>query len=88
MDIATITEFVSTVGFPIACVIALGFFVFIIYKRSEQREDKLMEEIAQTRVVNAQAIETITKFANSIDVIKTDITEIKNDITILTAKVE
>jgi hypothetical protein len=88
MDIAAITELITTVGFPIACVIALGVFVFIIYKRSEEREDKLMEEIAQTRIVNAQAIETISKFANSIDVIKTDITEIKNDITILAGKIE
>lgn len=88
MDIAMITELITALGFPIVCVIVLGMFVYKIYQRSEQREDRLMEEIAETRLVNTQAIETITKFASSIDVIKTDITEIKNDITILTSKVE
>ena len=88
MDISVITELITALGFPIACVIALGVFVYKIYQRSEIREDKLMDEIAETRAVNAQAIETISKFAGSIDTIKNDIGEIKNDITVLTAKIE
>lgn len=47
-----------------------------------------MEEIRETRKVNAQAIETITKYADSIETIKSDIGEIKTDITILAAKVD
>ena len=83
MDIAMITELISTLGFPMACVIAMGFFIYKIYKKSEDREDKLMLEIEENRKINADAIATIGKYASSIDEIKHDISEIKNDITII-----
>ena len=70
-------EVISTLGFPIACVIALGAFILKIYKRSEDREDRLMEENKETRAVNAKAIETIAKYAEEINVIKEDIKDIK-----------
>lgn len=89
MEIITFfVELIPTVGFPIACVIALGIFVFKIYKRSEIREDQLMVELTETRKVNAQAIETITKYADSLETMKNDISEIKTDMTILTSKIE
>ena len=83
MDIAMITELISTLGFPIACVVAMGFFIYKIYKKSEDREDKLMLEIEENRRINADAIATIGKYATSIDTIKEDIKEIKTDITII-----
>jgi chromosome segregation ATPase len=86
MDIAVIIELVSTVGFPIAAVLALGAFILRIYKKSEQREDVLMEEVKQTREVNAQAIETIAHYAEKLDTIQSDIKDIKTDITIIKAK--
>jgi hypothetical protein len=63
-------EIISTLGFPIAVSVALAAFVFVIYKQSVKREDQLM-------TVNAQAIETIGKYANEINVIKEDIKDIK-----------
>jgi preprotein translocase subunit YajC len=83
--LTTLLSAIPTVGFPIAMAIAMGVFIYRIYKRSEQREDILMEEIQKTREVNAQAIETITKYADSITTIENDISEIKTDITILRA---
>ena len=83
MDVATIVELITNLGFPIACVIALGAFVLKIYKKSEDREDKLMLEIEENRKINADAIATIGKYASSIDEIKHDISEIKSDITII-----
>lgn len=89
MEVLTLLlEAIPTVGFPIVCVIALAIFIVKIYKASEVREEKLMKEITETRKVNAQAIETITKYADSIETIKSDISEIKTDMTILTAKVD
>ena len=89
MEIFTlIIEAITTVGFPIALAIAMAVFIFKIYKASENRENKLITEIQEIREVNAQAIETIAKFAGSLDTIKSDISEIKTDITILAAKVE
>lgn len=82
MDFATISEIITTLGFPIACCIALGAFIWKIYKRSEQREDTLMNEIAETRLVNAQAIETLTKYADNFEALKADVEQIKTDISI------
>jgi hypothetical protein len=83
MDVATIVELITNLGFPIACVIALGAFVLKIYKKSEDREDKLMFEIEENRKINADAIATIGKYASSIDEIKHDISEIKTDINVI-----
>lgn len=88
MELATIIEFISTVGFPVACVIGLGWFIFHIYKDSIKRENALMEEIKQTRAVNNKAIETIAQYAEELGAIKTDISDIKSDITIIMAKQE
>ena len=88
MDLTTFTDFITTLGFPIACVIALGFFVFKIYTQSVEREGKLMVEIAENRKVNEKAIDTIAHYAEKLETIQEDIKEIKTDITILTAKAE
>lgn len=79
-------ELITTVGFPIACVIAMGLFIYNIYKKSEDREDKLMYEIQKTREVNAQAIETIAHYAEKLDTIQEDIKDIKQEVTLLAAK--
>lgn len=83
MDVATIVELITNLGFPMACVIAMGAFILKIYKKSEEREDKLMSEIEENRKINADAIATIGKYAGSIDEIKHDISEIKNDINVI-----
>ena len=86
MEITMITELVATMGFPIVAVIALGWFIWQVYKASEEREDKLMDEISETRAVNAQAISTIAKFADKIETIQGDIESIKEDISIIREK--
>ena len=86
--LAFLVESIPTLGFPIVCVVGMGMFIWKMYKASETREEKLMKEITETHKVNAQAIETITKYADSIETIKSDIGEIKTDITILTAQVD
>lgn len=80
MEMATIVELISTLGFPIACVLALGFFVWKIYKQSVEREKTLMNEIAENRAVNAKAIETIALYAERLTHIEGNIEEIKADV--------
>lgn len=99
---------ISTLGFPIACVLAMGVFIFRIYQdmkaeketareeskanmeqvqaRCKEREDKLYTELAKSQEVNREAIETIAKYAEKLDVIQKDIGEIKTDITIIKAQ--
>ena len=94
-------EIISTLGFPIACVIAMGAFIFHIYKqttkenadnmakvqaRCKEREDKLYDELAKCREVNSKAIETIAQYATKIDDIQKDVSEIKTDVAIIKAQ--
>jgi chromosome segregation ATPase len=81
MEIGVIVELISTLGFPVALVIAMGFFIFRLWKQSVEREKALMAEITENRIVNAKAIETITLYAERLGHIETDLTDIKNDVT-------
>ena len=71
-------EVIGTLGFPIACVMALGFFVWNIYKQSVVREDKLMAEITENRLVNTKFAEIIAGYEITLGEIKTDVKEIKD----------
>ena len=101
MDLTIFLETIANFGFPIACVVALGAFVFHIYKnttkenaanmaavqaRCKEREEILYNEIAQNRVVNEKAIETIAQYAERLETIQSDIKDIKTDITVIMAK--
>lgn len=87
MDILQIiTELISTLGFPIAAVVAMGLFIYKIYQKSEEREDKLLIEIEENRKINADAIATIGKYAASLTTIEEDIKEIKTDLDIIMGK--
>ena len=78
MEMATIIEVIGTLGFPIACVLALGFFVYKLWQQSVTREEKLMEEITENRVVNTKFAEIIAKYDITLDEMKTDIKDIKD----------
>ena len=87
MEMASWVEIISTLGFPIACVLALGFFVWVIYKQSVTREEKLMNEIAENRKVNEKAIETIAQYAERLTHIEDKISEIKDDVVLIKQKI-
>lgn len=78
------TQIISTVGFPIACVIALGYFVYIVYQKTtsenEKREEKLYEVIGAAQANNERLAETNREFVAVLETYKTDITDIKHDI--------
>lgn len=101
MDMQALTTFVSNVGFPIACAIGMAWFIYQVFKktteesarniekmqeRCKEREDKLYKEIEINRDINNKAIETIAKYAERLDTIQSDISDIKTDITIIMAK--
>ena len=88
MELGMIKELITSLGLPIALVIAMGYFIFHIYNQSVIRENELMAEIKANREVNAKAIDTIAHYSEKLDTIQHDINEIKTDITILTAKGE
>ena len=85
-NVTMMTELVSTLGFPIALVIAMGFFIWQLWKQSVAREEKLMSELTECRLVNTQAITTIAQYAEKLETIQKDVTEIKIDMSVIISK--
>lgn len=92
MDLDAILNVISSVGFPIACAIALGIFIWKItitmITNQKEREDKLYDELAECRVINEKAITTIAQYATRLESIQEDVTDIKMDMTTIKAKVD
>ena len=86
MEVAAIVELITTVGFPIVMVGALAWFIWHIYKQSVTREEKLLTEITENRLVNEKAIDTIAKYAERLTHIEDNISEIKNDVNLIKEK--
>lgn len=95
MELAVFIELIGTVGFPIAAVIAMGVFIYIIYKnttkqnetnmnavqeRCAAREERLYEEIKANREVNAQALSTLAMYAERLGTIEQDVKYIKDNV--------
>ena len=89
MDLAFWETTVATFGFPIALVGVFIWFIYQIYKHQREdrerhnqesaaREERLYNEIAECRAVNSKAIETLSLYAERLDVIETNVREIKD----------
>jgi hypothetical protein len=71
-------EIIGTLGFPIACCLALGWFVWNIYKQSVVREERLLEELTENRLINQKFAEIIAGYEVTLGEIKTDVKDIKD----------
>lgn len=80
-----IVTIISTLGFPIACVIGMGYFIFMAFKmffaKSEKREDKLYDIISECQAVNNDLLKTNANFVSVLEKHNEDLEVIKNDIT-------
>lgn len=76
----TFVELITSVGFPIACVIALGWFIYKIYQQSIDREEELREEIKESQKINSKFADIINRYSLELSEIKNDVKEIKADI--------
>lgn len=83
----TFVELITTVGFPIACVIAMGWFIYKIYQKSIDRENELRDEIKENQKINAKFADIINRYSLEIGEIKSDVKEIKEDIIIISEKI-
>ena len=86
-----IVNIISTVGFPIACAVGLGIFIYKAYEKMSEmnqlREQKLYDMLDQTQKqlkkateINASFVEVLSDFRNDITKIQDDIQEIKHEI--------
>lgn len=91
--LAAIAELLPTLGFPIICVIGLGWFVYKIYldttkanadnmekvqARCQEREDKLYNQLEKQNEINGKFAAIIAQYEVKLDAIQADINDIKN----------
>ena len=96
-----IVEIIPTLGFPIICVLLLGWFILKIYNdttkqnkenmaavqaRCQEREDKLYIQLEKQNEINGRFAEIIAQYDVKLDTIQTDISEIKTDIAVIKSK--
>lgn len=85
MDVNTIQTLVTSLGFPIVCVIALGWFIYKAFEKftsqSEKREEKLYTVIAQAQETNEKLSHTNAEFVAVLNTYKSDLEDIKADVT-------
>ena len=80
MDATMIADLIANLGFPTVIILALGWFIYKLWQQSATREDKLMEEITENRLVNEKAIETIAQYAERLTHIEGSIERIESDV--------
>ena len=84
MDIEEITKFITTLGFPIVCVIACGYFINYIIKaereENQKREEKYIETINQFSVVMDKVNENLINNNKRLEYIENKLDEICVDI--------
>lgn len=84
------TELISSFGFPVVCVCALGYFIWYFFKQtkdeSRERENSLADFIRRSQEINAEFAEIIAKYEVKLDEIHKDIEDIKEDISELVPK--
>ena len=85
MDVSTIQTAISTLGFPIVCVLFLGWFIWKIWMsqqdQNKEREYQLYERIGKAQAVNEELTKTNSEFVNVLNTYKSDLDTIKNDVT-------
>lgn len=79
-----ITTIISTVGFPIFCVVCLGYFVWkafnMVMQNNKEREAKLYDTIAEIRGQLKEASATNASFVKILENMSKDIEDIKDKI--------
>ncbi|WP_053985216.1 hypothetical protein [Niameybacter massiliensis] len=80
MDISTVESLIASLGVPIFVMVACGFFVWKLWQQQVADKDKLYVELAESRMVNQKAIETIAIYASKLDDIQDDVKEIKQKV--------
>ena len=102
MDIlGAIAEFIPTLGFPIICVIGLGWFIYKIYRdtteqnkanmeavqaRCKEREEKLYSQLEKQNEINGKFANIIAQYDVKLDAMQSDINDIKQDVAVIMNK--
>ena len=91
MDYNTLQTAISQLGFPIVMVIAMAYFIWKLWEKSqtqnETREEKLYSVISKAQeqneklsATNAEFVQVLTSYKDDLDDIREDVSEIKTQI--------
>lgn len=78
MDVTLIMELITTIGFPIALVIVLLWFIFKLQAESKERENKLMETVTQFSVKFNEITVALTKVTDTLSALTDRVIDIEN----------
>lgn len=71
---------INTFGFPTACVVACGWFIYKLWEQQTADKEKLYCELEKSREATSKAIETIKIYAEKLEIIQNDVKEIKEKV--------
>lgn len=84
MDLGTVQTALSTLGFPIVIAIALMWFIWKLWNKTQdqndKREEKLYAVISQAQEQNEKLSQTNSAFVNVLENYKSDLETIKTDV--------
>lgn len=84
MDLNTVQTAITSLGFPIVCVLAMGWFIWKLWNKSqdqnEKREEKLYSVIAVAQTQNEKLSQTNAEFVTVLNTYKQDLDTIKDDV--------
>jgi hypothetical protein len=79
-----VVQIITQVGFPIFCVLALGWFIRNVYdmmvEKSGEREERLYQVIVETQAQNQQLASINAEFAEVLKAYKADLETIREDV--------
>ena len=85
MDAQTLQTVITTLGFPIVACLFLGYFIWKLWTRqqeqNEKREEKLYSFITEAQSTNERLTQTNAEFVTVLNTYKSDLDEIKTDVT-------
>lgn len=77
-------QVLQSVGFPIFCVLALGYFVYSSYQKmitdTKEREDKLYTMLTSAQQTISSAVENNVKLAAQIEIMQKNVEKLADDI--------
>jgi len=78
MEVTLIMELITTIGFPIALVVVLLWFIFKLQAESKERENKLMETVTSFSVKFNEITVALTKVTDTLSALTDRVIDIEN----------
>lgn len=92
MDLSTLTQVITQLGFPIVMVLALCMFIKSLWEKqaeqNEKREESLMQCLDKAQTANQKLSDVNAEFVKALQDNRNDIEEIKQDVSEIKLKLQ